>query len=115
MKKVVLVSFNGDAMCFIHVLLNAIDMSERSWDARIILEGASTKLIPDLESKTSFLNPLWEKAREKKLVEGICKACSNKMGSLKAAEEAGLKPLSDMSGHPSLAAYLEKGFEVITF
>ncbi len=28
MKKVMLVVFNGDEMCFIHVLLNALDMSK---------------------------------------------------------------------------------------
>jgi len=28
MKKFALFMFNGDPMCFIHVLLNAIDMSE---------------------------------------------------------------------------------------
>ena len=29
MKKVVLFAFNGELMCFIHVLLNALDMNER--------------------------------------------------------------------------------------
>jgi hypothetical protein len=30
MKKIALFVFNGDPMCFIHVLLNALDMKERS-------------------------------------------------------------------------------------
>lgn len=28
MKKVALFAFNGDSMCFIHVLLNALDLKE---------------------------------------------------------------------------------------
>jgi len=115
MKKVMLVAFNGDEMCFVHVLLNALDMAERSYEAGIILEGASTRLIPQLEKKGHFLNGLWAKAREKGLVHGVCRACSNKMESLQAAEETGLRLLDDMSGHPSLADYMEKGFEIMTF
>jgi hypothetical protein len=46
MKKFALFVFNGDPMCFIHVLLNAIDMSEKGYEAKIVVEGAATKLIP---------------------------------------------------------------------
>ncbi len=115
MKKVMLVVFNGEPMCFIHVLLNALDMAERSYEVGIIVEGASTKLIPDLEKKEHFLNGLWKKVKDKGLVEGVCRACSNKMGTLRAAEEAGLTLLDDMSGHPSLAGYMERGFSIVTF
>jgi hypothetical protein len=31
MKKIALFVFNGDPMCFIHVLLNALDMEEKDW------------------------------------------------------------------------------------
>ena len=32
MEKVALFAFNGELMCFIHVLLNAIDMKEKGYD-----------------------------------------------------------------------------------
>ena len=48
MKKVVLFAFNGDFMCFIHVLLNALDMHEKSYDVKIVIEGSATKLVPEL-------------------------------------------------------------------
>jgi hypothetical protein len=34
MKKFALLVFNGDPLCFIHVLLNAIDMSEKGYEAK---------------------------------------------------------------------------------
>jgi len=37
------------------------------------------------------------------------------MGTLAAAEDQKLKPLDEMSGHPSMTRYVAKGFEVITF
>jgi hypothetical protein len=61
------------------------------------------------------LNGLWEKILEADLVEGVCKACSSKLGILEAAKEQGLALLDDMSGHPSIAAYRDKGFKIITF
>ena len=115
MKKVALFVFNGDPMCFIHVLLNALDMDAKGYEAKIIIEGASVKLIPELIKEDHPLNKLWEKVRTAELVEGVCRACSNKMGTLRAARDQNLTILDDMSGHPSMAGYREKGYEIITF
>ena len=115
MQKIALFVFNGDPMCFIHVLLNALDMHEKGQDARIIMEGASVKLVPELPNPANPLNGLWKKSLEAGLVEGVCKACSKKLGSLDAAVEQGLTLLDDMSGHPSMLACKEKGYEIITF
>jgi len=41
MRKTVLFVFNGDPMCFIHVLLNALDMKEKGHEAGIVVEGAA--------------------------------------------------------------------------
>lgn len=115
MKKFALFVFNGDPMCFVHVLLNALDMKEKGHEPRIILEGASVKLIPDLVKEGNPLNKLWLKVRDQDLVEGVCKACSSKLGTLDDAKNQELVLLGDMSGHPSMAAYRDNGFEVITF
>jgi hypothetical protein len=64
MKKVVFVVFNGDPLCFIHVLLNALDMKDKGYDARIVMEGAATKLIPELALDQNPLHILWEKVKE---------------------------------------------------
>lgn len=115
MKKVALFVFNGDPVCFIHVLLNALDMKEKGYEARIVIEGAATGLIPELEKEENPLHGLWEKVKNLELVEGSCKACSKKMGTAEAAQALGLALLDDMTGHPAMAGYREKGFEVITF
>ena len=102
-------------MCFIHVLLNALDMTDKGNETKIIIEGASVKLIPELIKSGNPLNGLWKKSVAAGLVEGVCRACSNKLGTLKAAEEQGLTLLDDMSGHPAMSAYRDKGYEIITF
>lgn len=115
MKKFALFVFNGDPMCFIHVLLNALDMKAKGHDAKIILEGASVKLIPELVKPENPLSGLWKKNLEADLVEGVCMACSGKLGTQEAAKEQGLILLDDMSGHPAIATYRDKGYEIITF
>ncbi len=115
MNNVALFVFNGDPICFIHVLLNAIDMHAKGTDAKIIVEGAATKLIPELENEENPLHRLWRKVKQLDLVEGACKACSQKMGTDQHAHAQGLALLDDMTGHPGMAAYRERGFDIITF
>jgi len=49
------------------------------------------------------------------LIEGACRACCAKTGSLQAAEDQGVRLLDDMSGHPSMSGYVAEGFQIITF
>ena len=115
MKKFALFVFNGDPMCFIHVLLNALDIKEKGHDSKIVIEGSATKLLPDLAKPDNPLYKLWEKVKEAGLVDGVCRACSNKLGTLEAAKKQDLTLLDEMSGHPSMARYRDEGFEIISF
>ena len=114
-NDVALFVFNGDPMCFVHVLLNAIDIHAKGAEAKIVVEGAATQLIADLDKEENPLHRLWQKAKQLGLVEGACKACSRKMGADKHAQEQGLALLDDMTGHPGMAAFRQRGFDVITF
>ncbi|MDY6953964.1 MAG: cytoplasmic protein, partial [Thermodesulfobacteriota bacterium] len=82
MKKVVMFAFNGELMCFVHVLLNAIDMNEKGNEVKIVIEGSATKLVQELAKEESPMHRLYEKAKGLDLMDGACKACSNKMGAL---------------------------------
>lgn len=115
MTKIALFVFNGDPMCFIHVLLNALDMKSKGQDARIVIEGAATRLIPELAKEANPLHRLWEKAKAARVIDGVCRACSQKMGTLEQAEAQGLTLLDEMNGHPAMAGYIADGYQVISF
>jgi hypothetical protein len=115
MKKIALFVFNGDPMCFIHVLLNALDMKKRGYEPRIVIEGAAVKLIPELEKEDNPLHMLWDKVLGEGLVDGVCKACAAKLGTLSEIESQNLPILDDMLGHPGMAGYMERGYQVISF
>lgn len=108
-------AFKGDPVCFIHVLLNALDMNEKGMDVKIVMEGAATALIPDLALPGNPLNPIWEKVKEIGLVAGVCKACAIKMNALDSAKNQNLSILDDMKGHPSMATFFNNGYDIITF
>jgi hypothetical protein len=115
MKKVALFGFNGELMCFAHVLLNAFDMQERGYEVTIVIEGSATKLIRNLDKPEAPFSNLYRKAKESGLIAGTCKACTAKMGTLAEAEAQNLPLLGDMSGHPSISSYMEQGYTVLTF
>jgi len=114
--KAALFAFNGEAMCFVHVLLNALDLQAKGHEACIVIEGSATRLVREFhENPQAPFAPMYRKAKEAGLIGGICKACAAKMESLDAAKAEGLTLLDDMSGHPSMSAYLEQGWQVYTF
>lgn len=115
MKKAALFAFNGDPMCFVHVLLTALDMHQRGDEVKIVIEGSATRLVPDLGKTDHPLNRLYEKVKGLGLVDGACKACSGKTGVMDAVKAQGLKLLEEMNGHPSMARYGEEGFHIVTF
>lgn len=115
MKKVVLVAFNGDPICFVHVLLNALDMKARGLEVRLVIEGAATRLIGELHDPQRPFHGLYRQVREQSLVDCVCQACASKTGSLEEARRQGLPLCAEMAGHPSLGRYLEAGWEVISF
>ncbi len=115
MKKVALFAFNDESMCFTHVLLNVLDMNERGYDVKLVMEGEATKLLPGLANQGTVLSKMWEKIKDQELVAGVCKACSTNMGTAESAQEQGLPLLDDMSGHPSFAGFMEQGYEILVF
>lgn len=114
-EKTVLFAFREDPLCFIHVLLNAIDLHERGREGQIVIEGEAVKLVPEMSEPTHFLWAQYQKAKELGLIAGVCRACSTKFGVVEAVEYEELPLLDDMSGHPSMGAFIEKSFQVITF
>ncbi len=42
--KYALFAFNGDPMCFIHVILNTLDLNDRGYKVKVIVEGSACKL-----------------------------------------------------------------------
>lgn len=110
-----LFAFNGDPMCFIHVILNALDLREKGNEVKVIIEGSATKLAKEFENENNPFHKLYRRLSESGLVDCFCKACSRKMGSLEEVERLGFETCAEMMGHPSMARYIQLGYTIITF
>jgi len=115
MKKVALFAFNGDPMCFVHVLLTALDMHANQSDVKVIIEGSATALVNQLASEKEPLHKLYVDVKEKGLIDCACKACSAKTGALAGIEAQRIPLCDEMKGHPSMLRYMNDGYEIITF
>ena len=112
--KTAIFAFRGDPVCFVHVLLNSIDIHERGGEVKIVLEGEATKLIVDLPKPGHPLQALYRKVKSLNLIDGVCRACAVKMAALAAAEAEGLRIIDDMAGHAGMAPYIGRGYAVVT-
>ncbi len=113
-NKTAIFAFKGNPICFVHVLLNAIDLHAKEGEVKIILEGEATKLIVELCKAAHPLHGLYEKVKKLDLIDAVCRACALKMGVLAAAEAEGFRIADDMAGHAGMAPYIEQGYEIIT-
>lgn len=111
MNKVVFFAFRNHKMCFQHLLLNAFDIIEKGGEAKIVFEGEAVKL-PQILSEEN--NPLFKKALEEKVIDGVCEACSKVMEVYEINKELGINFISDLKGHPAMETYLSQGYQVVT-
>ncbi len=112
MGKVLLYAMQGEKMCFMHVMLNALDLAEAGEEVKVVFEGLSVKLPPVLAQEE---NPLYAQLLEKDLIAGVCKACSASLGVLEEIEELGLPLLDDMKGHAGVRPFMAEGYQVLVF
>ncbi len=109
-KKLVFFAFQGEEMCFMHILLNAIDMYEKGIETRIVIEGKATALVKNLIESD---NKLFKKAMDLNIIGSICEACSRQMGVLEYNEATGLPINGDLMGHPPMEPYIKAGYEIV--
>ena len=114
MKKVVVFAFSGDPACFAHAMLNAMDMKDRGYDVKVVVEGDATKLLSLLRNETKPYADVYRRFRDSGLIDGVCRACATRNGVIPVVIEQNLRLADDMAGHPAMAVYMEQGYEVVT-
>lgn len=111
MNKFAFFAFNGNLMCFQHILLNALDLNDKGKEAKIIIEGEAVTLVQKLEESK---NKHYFEAKKKGLIDSICKACSASLDVLEYNQSTDIPLKGDMSGHPSMEAFIKEGYQIIT-
>lgn len=115
LEKTVLFAFRGDPLCFVHVLLNSIDLHERGRQGLIVIEGEAVTLVETMSQPDHFLSALYQRAKGLGLFTGACRACATKLEAIDAIEREGIPLIGEMSGHPAMGGFMDEGYQVITF
>ncbi|WP_321429041.1 hypothetical protein [uncultured Methanolobus sp.] len=112
-RKVAIFAFNGEEMCFIHALMNALDMKDKGYDVKLIIEGSATRLVKEAEGEKKPFTALYLKVKDAGLIDCVCRACASKMESLESAKNQELPLCDEMYGHPGMARYMDDGYEIV--
>jgi hypothetical protein len=115
MKKTVFFAFRDNPLCFIHVLLNSLDMAKKGMEGKIVLEGESVTLVPIMAEPGHFLHPLYLQAKNQGLFLGACRACTHKLHMTEAMAREDIPLIGEMSGHPAMSDFIEQDYTLITF
>ncbi len=115
MQKTVFFAFRDNPLCFIHVLLNALDMAQRGLEGKIVLEGEAVTLVPVMADPSHFLHALYAKAKAQGLILGACKACSAKLKVTEAVTKENIPLIGELAGHPAMADFIDQGYTILTF
>lgn len=114
-NKYLVFAFNGEKNCFVHALLNIEEFQEKGFDTKLVIEGSATKQVKLMNDPNDKFYELYNRIKNKGLIDCVCRVCAKKMGSLESAENQKLNICDSLSGHVSMARYLQNGYEVITF
>lgn len=49
------------------------------------------------------------------MIDRVCQACAAKLGALDGVKTQELPLNYEMLGHPSLASFMDQGYDIITF
>lgn len=114
MSKVVFFAFRSDPVCFMHAILNALDLEKRGMWGEIVFEGESTKLIPLISQTDHFMYSLYEQGKRRGIYFGACQSCAEKMGVTELVESENIPLIGTMSGHPPMSEFIKQGYTIIT-
>jgi hypothetical protein len=95
-------------------MLNAMDMKDRGYDVKVIIEGDATKMLSLLRNETKPFADVYRRFRDRGLIDCVCRACATRNGVVPVVIEQNLRLGDDMAGHPGMAAYFEQGYEIVT-
>lgn len=98
----------------VHALLYARELAEKGYAVTLIFDGAGTGWANELRKPENPLHKHYLKIKELAVVEEICDYCADAFDVKKDFTEQQRKLLvGDYEGHPSLAKWIGRGYQII--
>jgi hypothetical protein len=98
-----------------HALLYTKELKEAGHDTRLVFDGGGTKWVGELEKGDNPLHPVYNAVKGSGAIKGVCQFCVGAFGGdLDNVKKTGLPITGEFMGHPSIAALIDEGYQVIT-
>jgi hypothetical protein len=111
--KIAIFALSGDAACFGHALIKTLELYEKRYEVKMVIDGPATALVRDLTDQERPFSLTYSNVKKLGLIDCVCKVCSVQFGSIKSVEEQGLPLYDNEMEHPSKSKYTDVGYEVI--
>lgn len=98
-----------------HLFLYAQELKEKGHEVVVIFDGAGTMWAEELSKKDSqsFLKKDYDAFKQKGIVVIICDYCAGAFQVKELLQERGANLVGDYKGHPSIAKWVEQGYQLI--
>lgn len=99
----------------LHALLYTKELKEHGHNVILVFDGGATKWIAEFKKKDNKLAPLYNDIIGSEVILGVCEYCIGAFGGDKEQiKNEGIPLLNDYNGHPSLADFIDQGYQIIT-
>lgn len=98
----------------VHALLYARELADSGYEVALIFDGAGTGWANELSKPENPLHKHYLEFKKRGIVEEICDYCAEQHGLKEDLSATQRKLLvGDYEGHPSIAKWIQMGYEVI--
>jgi hypothetical protein len=99
----------------VHALLYAKELKERGHEVVLIFDGAGTEWAEELSNpdSQSKLKATYDELRKLGVVEVVCDFCANAFQVKERLSQRQAPLIAEYAGHPSIAKWIEQGYELI--
>jgi len=99
----------------LHALLYSKELKEHGHDIVLLFDGAGTEWAAEWSKPdtTDHLAPMYKELREAGVANIICDFCANAFQGKSSLEENKVPLTAEYKGHPSIAKWADKGYQII--
>ena len=99
----------------VHAFLYAQELKEHGHDVVLIFDGAGTEWAEELSNpeSQSKLKAMYEQLKQAGIVEVVCDFCANAFEFKDRLAQRQLPLVAEYAGHPSIAKWVDQGYQLI--
>lgn len=99
----------------VHALLYSKELKEHGHEVVLLFDGAGTEWISEWSKpdSTDKLAPMYKELREAGITNVICDFCANAFQVKSSLEENKAPLTAEYEGHPSIAKFADRGYQII--